>query len=117
MEIESWKAQVRKGATELAVLAAIAGGPMYGLQILQHVNDVAALELAEGSIYPLLNRLQRERKILGEWVEDDGAAHPRKYYRLTREGRACLSTMLTEWSSFNRGMEALLRAERRRAHG
>jgi PadR family transcriptional regulator, regulatory protein PadR len=114
MDIESWKAQVRKGAAELAVLTALQQGPMFGLQILHHINDTAALELADGTIYPLLNRLQRERKIIGKWSEDPGATHPRKYYRLTREGRNASIAMLEAWNTFNRAMGSLLQSGIRR---
>ena len=111
LEIEAWKAQVRKGAAELAVLATLARGDSYGIQLLDQINGAAGLELSEGSIYPLLNRLQKDGKIKGEWVEDAGSSHPRKYYSLTRDGRALLKEMLNAWQEFDRGMHAILRKE------
>jgi DNA-binding PadR family transcriptional regulator len=65
----------------------------------------------DGSIYPLLNRLQKEGKIRGRWVEDPEATHPRKYYALTAAGRALLSEMLAEWAQFESGMRQILGEE------
>src|ERR687895_1115061 len=88
MELNAWKSQLRKGAAELAVLATLDRGETYGLDLLEQIRAAGGLELSEGSIYPLLNRLQKEGKIRGRWVQDPDAAHPRKYYGLTRDGRA-----------------------------
>jgi len=111
MELSAWKAQLRKGAAELAVLAAIDRSESYGLELLERLQAAGGLDLSEGSIYPLLNRLQKEGKIRGRWVEDPDAAHPRKYYALTDEGRALLAEMLAEWAQFEAGMRQLLTQE------
>src|SRR5215210_8489950 len=93
VELTAWKSQLRKGAAELAVLATLDREESYGLELLERLQAVGGLELSEGSIYPLLNRLQKDGKIQGRWVEDPDAAHPRKYYALTAEGRALLAEM------------------------
>ena len=108
MELNAWKAQLRKGAAELAVLATLDRSETYGLDLLERIHAAGGLELSEGSIYPLLNRLQKEGKILGRWVEDPDAVHPRKYYGLTDDGRAMLAEMLAEWAQFESGMRQLL---------
>ena len=110
-EIDAWKAQLRKGAAELAVLALLAKGETYGIQLLDQINGAAGLELSEGSIYPLLNHLQKDGKIKGEWVEDPDSSHPRKYYALTKDGRALLKDMVAAWHDFDRGMHSILRQE------
>lgn len=111
MDLSSWKAQLRKGAAELVVLALIAERESYGLDLLEQIRLAGGLDLSEGSIYPLLTRLHKEGKIRGRWVEVEEAAHPRKYYQLTREGREALSEMLAEWSEFEQGMRQILRKE------
>ena len=115
MELTTWKAQLRKGAAELAVLASLDRVERYGLDLLEHLQSVGGLDLSENSIYPLLNRLQKDGKIRGRWVEDPEAAHPRKYYGLTDEGRALLAAMLWEWSAFEAGMRQILDEEVHRA--
>jgi PadR family transcriptional regulator PadR len=114
MELNAWKAQLRKGAAELAVLAALEHDESYGLELLERINVAGGLDLSEGSIYPLLNRLQKDGKIRGRWVEDPAAAHPRKYYALTAGGRALLAEMLVEWVQFEAGMRQILGEEARR---
>ena len=111
MELSAWKSQLRKGAAELAVLATLDHGESYGLELLDRLVAVGGLDLSEGSIYPLLNRLQKEGKIRGRWVEDPDAAHPRKYYGLTPEGRALLAGMVAEWAQFEAGMRQILDPE------
>lgn len=111
MELNAWKAQLRKGAAELAVLATLEQKESYGLELLERIHAAGGLDLSEGSIYPLLNRLQKEGKIRGRWVEDADAAHPRKYYGLTDEGRALLAGMLEEWAQFEAGMRQILGQE------
>jgi PadR family transcriptional regulator PadR len=111
VDLNSWKSQLRKGAAELAVLATLARGQRYGVELLELLQDHGGLELSEGSIYPLLNRLQKEGKIRGRWVDDPDATHPRKYYALTASGRVLLRAMLDEWEAFTAGMERLLDAE------
>ena len=111
MELSAWKSQLRKGAAELAVLATLDRSETYGLDLLERIRAAGGLDLSEGSIYPLLNRLQKEGKILGRWVEDADAAHPRKYYALTDDGRALLAGMLAEWLQFEAGMRQLLGEE------
>lgn len=111
MDLNAWKAQLRKGAAELAVLAVLEREETYGVDLLERIQMAGGLELSGGSIYPLLNRLQKEGKIRGRWVEDPDASHPRKYYALTKTGRALLADMLIEWTQFEAGMRLLLGAE------
>lgn len=88
---QSWQEQLRRGTLELAVLLAIAPAPRYGLEILRQL-EFADLVLAEGTIYPLLARLEREDLLHAHWVEGEGP-RPRKYYQLTPAGRARMRRM------------------------
>jgi PadR family transcriptional regulator, regulatory protein PadR len=111
MDLASWKAQLRKGAAELVVLALIGERESYGFDLLEQIRAAGGLDLSEGSIYPLLTRLQKEGKIRGRWIEDEDAAHPRKYYQLTASGRAAHAEMVSEWAAFELGMRHILRKE------
>jgi PadR family transcriptional regulator PadR len=112
VEVERWKSQLWKGAAELAILALLERRESYGIQLLEKVREWEGLGLSDGTIYPLLNRLQKEGKISALWVEDPGASHPRKYYRLTGAGRALLQAMKSEWSAFRRSLTELIEGER-----
>ena len=109
-ELDAWRTQLRKGAAELAVLACLDEKERYGVELLERIRDAGGLDLSEGSIYPLLARLMKERKITGRWVADEGAPHPRKYYALTGDGRAFLAAMLDEWHRFDAAMWQIIGA-------
>jgi len=102
-----WEAQLRKGALEMAALAALWNGRLYGLEIIRFLEQHSQLVLAEGTIYPILNRLKAEVMLTSEWVEAD-AGHPRKYYSLTDAGRQRLRLMASAWVDFADGVDNLL---------
>ena len=102
-----WEAQLRKGAVEMAALAALWSGRLYGLEIIRFLEQHSQLVLAEGTVYPILNRLKAEAMLTSEWVEAD-AGHPRKYYSLTDAGRQRLRLMAAAWTDFARGVDNLL---------
>ena len=108
MDIDQWKTQLRKGAMELACLAVLRERERYGLDILETLGSVRGLEISEGSIYPLLNRLQRDGKLEATWQEDVDATHPRKYYRLTSTGAGALEAMDGEWRRFSQAMDRMV---------
>ena len=105
---ERWEQQMRKGALEMAILAALWPGRLYGLEIIRQFQDSSQLALAEGTIYPILNRLKNEGLLASEWVEAD-AGHPRKYYWLTDAGRARLQQMADMWTGFSRELGRLVK--------
>ena len=106
-EPDRWEAQLRKGAVEMAALAALWNGRLYGLEIIRFLEQHSQLVLAEGTVYPILNRLKAEAMLTSEWVEAD-AGHPRKYYSLTDAGRQRLQLMAAAWTDFARGVDNLL---------
>ena len=91
----------------MAALAALWSGRLYGLEIIRFLEQHSQLVLAEGTIYPILNRLKAEAMLTSEWVEAD-AGHPRKYYSLTDAGRQRLRLMAAAWTDFARGVDNLL---------
>lgn len=104
---DRWEAQLRKGAVEMAALASLWQGRLYGLEIIRYLETHSQLALAEGTIYPVLNRLKAEGLLTSEWVEAE-AGHPRKYYSMTDAGRDRLRGMAEAWTSFAAGLSRLL---------
>ena len=104
---EKWEVQLRKGCLELAILAALWGGRLYGLEILRRLESGSDLIVSEGTVYPLLSRLKSLALVESEWVESDGG-HPRKYYRLTAAGRQRAIEMARVWSEFSSSLSRLL---------
>jgi PadR family transcriptional regulator PadR len=104
---DNWERQVRKGWLELAILASLWEERLYGLDILRRLESHSDLILAEGTIYPILNRLKADGFVDSKWVEGE-AGHPRKYYWLTAAGRRRAIAMARYASSFLSSMDALI---------
>ena len=105
---EKWEVQLRKGSLELAILAALWEGRLYGLEILRYLESNSDLIVVEGTVYPLLNRLRALGLVESEWVESE-FGHPRKYYRLTADGRQRALEMARIWVRFSASMTNVLR--------
>jgi PadR family transcriptional regulator PadR len=91
----------------MAALGSLWQGPLYGLEIIRFLETNSRLVLAEGTIYPILNRLKSEGMLTSDWVEAE-AGHPRKYYALTDAGRIRLRQMAEAWFNFAGGLSQLL---------
>jgi PadR family transcriptional regulator, regulatory protein PadR len=96
---EHWEAQLRKGCLEMAILASLWQTRLYGLEILRSLAENSELDVAEGTLYPILLRLRNEGLVLSEWVEGE-VGHPRKYYWLTPAGRIRAKQMAGAWHEF-----------------
>ncbi|WP_269713623.1 PadR family transcriptional regulator [Caulobacter sp. NIBR2454] len=105
---ETRRAQLLKGLAELALLSVLKGRAHYGLEILDRLRAEAGLNLAEGTIYPLLHRLERAGFTKAEWRIEDAGARPRKYYALTDQGRAELTEQQAEWTRISVSLGAFL---------
>ena len=106
---DKWEVQLRKGCLELAMLAALWDGKLYGLEILRRLESGSDLVISEGTVYPLLSRLKSLGFLKSEWVESD-AGHPRKYYSLTPAGKQRAQEMAGIWRRFSSSMGRLLGA-------
>lgn len=98
------------GMVEMLLLEVIAAGPTYGYEITQNVRDRSRgyFELKEGSLYPALHRLERQKLLAASWREADGRR--RKYYRLTAAGGKVLREKKQEWLDFAAGVNGVLGA-------
>jgi PadR family transcriptional regulator PadR len=105
--VDKWEVQLRKGCLELAILAALWDGKLYGLEILRRLESDSDLIISEGTVYPLLSRLKTLGLVRSEWVES-GAGHPRKYYALTPAGKQRAREMAGMWTRFSSSMSRLL---------
>ncbi len=104
--IEKWTTQARKGLLELCVLNALEGGERYAYSLVKSLVNVKGLDIAEGTIYPLLSRLRTQGLVETRLVEStEGPA--RKYYQLSDEGRKQLELMNRYFAYLLEGMESL----------
>jgi PadR family transcriptional regulator PadR len=105
---EQARAQLYKGLAELALLRLLQDASLYGLEILDRIRDEAGIDIASGTLYPLLHRLERQGLIASDWQLVDAASHPRKYYALTAAGRRELSIHLADWRALSARFHAFL---------
>jgi len=103
---------MRKGLLEHCVLALLVPGPRYGYELVQALGRVDGMLTSEGTLYPLLGRLQRERLVATEWRES-GRGHPRKYYRLTAEGTRALAAFRQQWATVRTAVDTILKGGER----
>lgn len=101
--------ELSRGTTELAVLALIATRRRYGYDLLSTLGQATdgSLAIKEGTLYPVLHRLEDGGYIAATW-EAEGRAAPRKYYRITAQGKARLAFLRTEWQRLVTGIGQLL---------
>lgn len=101
-------AQWVRGVAELALLSLLGERPHYGLEMLDRLRTEAALPMAEGTIYPLLHRLERAGSVTAEW-RIEGAERPRKYYALTAAGAAERDSQLRDWGRLSARLDTFLK--------
>ncbi|NVK52186.1 MAG: PadR family transcriptional regulator [Flavobacteriaceae bacterium] len=104
--IEKWKSQVKKGTLSFIVLNAISKKELYGYELIETIKRTTAIEIAEGTLYPLMNRLKKEGLASSKWVEQESGI-PRKYYLLTKEGRENLELMKAYWYELEKSIKKL----------
>jgi PadR family transcriptional regulator PadR len=90
--------QLRKGILELAVMGVLYSGRHYGYSLIRVLAERGSRSLKEGTIYPILARLDREGLVRSEWVVSDQGP-PRKYYALTAAGRKMFDELNEEFAS------------------
>lgn len=91
------KTQLRKGTLEMCVLAVLAERDSYVYEMVSRLAQ--SMEISEGTIYPLMRRLQADQWV-STYLAESSSGPARKYYTLTDAGRAELATMRAEWMSF-----------------
>ncbi len=87
--------QLRKGILELAVMGVLYHERHYGYSLVRALTESGSISLKEGTIYPILARLDRDGLVRSEWVESDQGP-PRKYYALTSSGRQMFDELSKE---------------------
>ena len=102
------KADALRGQLDVLVLATLREEPAHGYAVIRRLDDrsAGAFALAEGTVYPVLHRLEAEGLLASDWSTVSGRR--RRVYRLTRAGRSTLETREGEWRRFATAVEAVL---------
>lgn len=102
---ENLATQLRKGFLAYCVLKVCAGQAMYTSDIIAKLRS-AELVVVEGTIYPLLSRLQRDGLLTHEWRESEQGP-PRKYYEITDFGHEVVAAMTIKIADLNKTLKKL----------
>jgi PadR family transcriptional regulator, regulatory protein PadR len=97
--------QFKKGVLELCVLVLISKKDQYGYELAQNISK--QIDVAEGTLYPLLRRLTKEDYFTTYLVESTEGPS-RKYYTLTEKGREYMLKLVEEWKIFSNGVNELI---------
>ena len=102
--VEKLRLELRRGALPLAVLAQLRD-EHYGYSLRKQLN-AKDLEIDEGTLYPLLRRLEKQGLLGSEWRFDD--KRKKRYYRISDLGDEVLTILINEWRSLNASIDSIL---------
>lgn len=101
--------ELRRGVVVLATLSQLRT-PRYGYELRQALAE-QGMPIEEGTLYPLLRRLEAQGLLKSDWKTDSGS--PRRYYTLSAEGRRLLGRLVQTWQGMNEAMDRLLKEDAR----
>ena len=101
---DNLRLELRRGSLTVAVLAALRV-EQYGYTLRKTLDD-KGLVVEEGTLYPLLRRLESQGLLTSEWREEGG--RNKRFYRLSPEGRQMLKQLLAEWKGLNNSLDRIV---------
>ena len=101
---DSLRLELRRGCLTLAVLAQLRA-EHYGYTLRKALADLG-LDIDEGTLYPLLRRLETQNLLTSEWREEGG--RNKRFYKLSPEGRRMLKHLLAEWNGINKSLDRIV---------
>jgi PadR family transcriptional regulator PadR len=102
--------QLKKGALEIIILRLIKRRPSYGYELLTELERKSGrfFSLREGTLYPILYRLEDEGLIRAQWNTGESRGTPKKIYAITPKGRETLEQLCQVWKQFSKSVNDLL---------
>ena len=104
---ESLRLELRRGSVIVAVLAALRS-EQYGYTLRKALSD-AGMAIDEGTLYPLLRRLESQGLLVSEWREEE--KRNKRFYRLSPQGHAVLARLTEEWRGLNASVSEILEGD------
>ncbi|HOI39742.1 MAG TPA: PadR family transcriptional regulator [Methanobacterium sp.] len=98
-------AQFKKGVLKLLVLVLLDKKDCYGYEMVDEISK--SISISEGTIYPLLKRLKKE-KMVSSYLKESQDGPPRKYYKITDSGKEKKAELVAEWFEFSNGVNNLV---------
>jgi PadR family transcriptional regulator PadR len=102
------RGEALKGHLDLLLLAGLEARPAHGYALVERLRSRSegAFDLAEGTLYPALHRLEESGLVASQWNEESGRR--RRVYQLTAKGRKSLTHRQTEWRAFARAVDGVV---------
>lgn len=112
---EKYERQMKKGVLDMLVLKLLEWEPKYGYQLIHEMQEKSKdiFSLKEGTLYPILYRLEDEKLVESKWSEPEGKQVPRKYYMITKEGKEALNEIKALWKQITVGIDAIMKEEQK----
>ena len=104
--MDSLRLELRRGCLVMAVLAQLRS-EHYGYTLKKELAD-QGMDIDEGTLYPLLRRLESQGLLVSEWREEE--KRNKRFYKLSPEGRAVLKQLLAEWQDLNTAITRIVRS-------
>ncbi len=107
---DKYERQMKKGVLDMLVLKLLEPAPKYGYQIIQELREKSGeiFRLKDGTLYPVLYRLEDEGLVVSKWREAEGKQVPRKYYEITEAGVMALGAIRQTWQRISGGIAKIM---------
>lgn len=107
---EKYERQMKKGVLDMLVLKLLEAEAKYGYQLIHEMKEKSGgiFLLKEGTLYPILYRLEEEAWIEGKWSGPKGKQVPRKYYMITEKGKDALVSVHEVWNQIQQGVARIM---------
>lgn len=107
-----YEQQMKKGVLEMLVLQLLSGKEKYGYQLICELREQSEdmFLLKEGTLYPILYRMEDDGLVVSRWSEAKGREVSRKYYSITAEGMETLEQLRVLWDRFSQKVNVIMRS-------
>lgn len=108
--LDRYERQMKKGILEILVLKLLEKEKKYGYQLITELKEKseALFSVKEGTLYPILYRLEEEGLVTSEWSTPQGKEVSKKYYRVSASGKEVLKDTIQLWSVFSKKVNFIL---------
>ena len=107
---DKYERQMKKGVLDMLVLRMLKTEVKYGYQIIKELREKSGeiFLLKDGTLYPILYRLEDDGLVVSRWSEAVGKQVPRKYYEITEEGKRALAEIVEVWKRISDGVGKIM---------
>lgn len=110
-----YEKQMKKGVLEMLVLKLLSKEEKYGYQIISELKETGdgIFSLKEGTLYPILYRMEEEELVTNYWSTPNGKEVSKKYYKITEKGLETLEEVIALWNTFSESVDEILEGDKR----